>query len=88
MTNNDRPSDDQHVVQIIATAAVATADVHQIIARASNYLDHLKTTNALGVLTEPRALRENLIVVRAEMDRAIAIINAAKWPTARDYDKT
>jgi ABC-type transporter Mla subunit MlaD len=80
---------DRQIIDTIQAAATATAELQQIVDRASHYLADFKANrNALGVFMEPHTLRENLKVVRAEMDRAIKIIDTAKWPTARDYNRT
>jgi hypothetical protein len=79
---------DQRIIDTIQQAATATAQVHHSVTLTIHYLaDFAANKNALGVFMEPRTLRENLIVARAELDRAIAIIDAAKWPTARDYNQ-
>jgi hypothetical protein len=91
MDRNDmtQQPDAQRVIDKIQAAAATTADVRQIVDRASHSLDEFKArTNALSVLMEPHTLRQNLIVVRAELDRAIQLIETAKWPTDRDYNKT
>jgi hypothetical protein len=69
---------DKQIIDTIQAAATATAELQQIVDRASHDLADFKANrNALGVFMEPHTLRENL-----------KIIDTAKWPTARDHNRT
>jgi hypothetical protein len=79
---------DQRIIDTIEQPATRQPTCTTASPSLSHYLaDFAANKNALGVFMEPRTLRENLIVARAELDRAIAIIDAANWPTARDYNQ-
>ena len=80
---------DRRVIETIQAAAAATAAVRQKVDLASECLAEFRcSTNALGVLSQPHDMRLSLRAAREHLDAAIALIDAAKWPTARDYDQT
>ena len=79
---------DQRVINTIQAAATATAAVRQKVDLASECLVELqRNTNAVGVLSQPHDMRLRLRAAREHLEAAIALMDAAKWPTARDYDK-
>ena len=83
------PNSDQRIIDTVQVAAAATAAVQQKIHAARGFLDEFRgSSNALAVLMEPRNLRLSLIAAREQLDDAIAIMDAAKWPTDADYNQS
>ena len=71
----------------IQTAANATDAVRQKVDLARHYLTESKAVNAAGVLVSPTTHRRALLAAREKLDEAIALIEAANWPTDADYDQ-
>ena len=74
------PNADRRVIDTVQAAAAATAAVQQKIHAARGFLRIPWQFERPAVLMEPRNLRLSLIAAREQLDDAIAIMDAAKWP--------
>lgn len=70
--------------KVTAAVLTLTADAERLLREGS---DGQIMVNLLGVYSDPVKRRGELQAAREAIDKALALIDAAPWPTKEDYER-
>jgi hypothetical protein len=70
--------------KVTAVVRTLTADADRLLREG---FDGRIMVNMLGVFSDPAKRRGELQAAREAIDKALALLNAAPWPTKEDYDR-